>query len=697
MKVTNSTRVCSAHFAPGCSIPCIQSKSLKPAVKERRPILRQPLRKKYKVPSLANLAKCAVQHEFQNYSVKCFDLRETNDQLRSAKSKLDSTVALLESQLKESHMELQHLQEKVEVSETNIVELVKHHSELTTELLKQKAMNKEHVSEVEKLTKAMNVLSLQHELLTKEVSSYKDCKYKLRVENFTDNDSGIQFYTGFSSWKMFIVFFNSLEPYEIDNLEYFGRERTFPPGKKRGPPRALNPLNEYFLTLIRLKLGLQERDIADRFGISQGTVSVIFNTWLSLLYHHLSKLDFWPSQDSVKKLMPNEFSDTAYANTRIIIDATELFIEKPSDLSLQSVTWSNYKSHNTLKGLVGISPYGGVTFVSELWAGSISDIELTKKSGLLDRLEPGDNVMADKGFNIEELLQAHHITLNIPPFMKNGALSENDVILTRSIASLRIHVERAIERIKNFRILTGTIPNSIHGSTVNKMFFVCSMLTNMQCPLVKPGSSQSISRQELKKRLQVSPAIQKEIELRTKEQSDCKLWHSCRSMRLTSSNFGRIFKRRENHDTLVKELFSTNKMFARERMPPPLKWGVEHEPVAFKEYAESLAVSHPTLKVTKSGLWIDLKRGWLACSPDGLVWNGDKLVGILEIKCPYAAREMAPVEACTKLPSFSCKLSEGGVKLVHSNNYYFQVQGQLAITGADWCDFCIYTPVESTM
>ena len=104
----------------------------------------------------------------------------------------------------------------------------------------------------------------------------------------------------------------------------------------------------------------------------------------------------------------------------------------------------------------------------ELWAGSISDVELTKRSGLLDQLEPGDNVMADKGFNIEELLQAHHITLNIPPFTRSGALSENYVILTHFIASLRIHVERAIERIKNFRILTGTIPNSIHGSTVNK-------------------------------------------------------------------------------------------------------------------------------------------------------------------------------------------------------------------------------------
>ena len=70
-------------------------------------------------------------------------------------------------------------------------------------------------------------------------------------------------------------FYNSLEPYDLSNLQYVGRDRTFPPGDKRGPPRALNPMNEFFLTLVRLRLGLQERDLADRFGISQGTVSVM--------------------------------------------------------------------------------------------------------------------------------------------------------------------------------------------------------------------------------------------------------------------------------------------------------------------------------------------------------------------------------------------------------------------------------------
>ena len=59
------------------------------------------------------------------------------------------------------------------------------------------------------------------------------------------------------------------------------------------------------------------------------------------------------------------------------------------------MTFSNYKYNNTFKGLVGISPDGVITFVSSLFPGSISHKELTRRSGLLDLLEPGDSVMAD--------------------------------------------------------------------------------------------------------------------------------------------------------------------------------------------------------------------------------------------------------------------------------------------------------------
>ena len=170
--------------------------------------------------------------------------------------------------------------------------------------------------------------------LQRTVLVYEENRYRLRAKYFKGRDKDIQVYTGFATWDLFLLFFQSLEVYDVNNLQYVGRERTFPDGKKRGPPRALDPLNEYFLTLVRLRLGLLEKDLADRFGISQALVSVIFNTWLNLIYQHLSSLGFWPTRETVQQYMPKEFATSKrYGNTRVIVDATELFIEKPSDLS----------------------------------------------------------------------------------------------------------------------------------------------------------------------------------------------------------------------------------------------------------------------------------------------------------------------------------------------------------------------------
>ena len=64
----------------------------------------------------------------------------------------------------------------------------------------------------------------------------------------------------------------------------------------------------------------------------------------------------------------------------------------------------------------------------------------------------------------------------------------------------------------------------------------------------------------------------------------------------------------------------------------------------------------------------------------------------MEIKCPYSAWDTTPIKAAQIIPSFSCQIYNGALLLKKNHNYYYQVQGQLAITGAKWCDFCVYTP-----
>lgn len=59
-----------------------------------------------------------------------------------------------------------------------------------------------------------------------------------------------------------------------------------------------------------------------------------------------------------------------FSDTRIVLDCTEVFIQSPSSLENKSLTYSNYKSHDIFKALVGVSMTGAVVFVSRLWQGS---------------------------------------------------------------------------------------------------------------------------------------------------------------------------------------------------------------------------------------------------------------------------------------------------------------------------------------
>ena len=117
----------------------------------------------------------------------------------------------------------------------------------------------------------------------------------------------------------------------------------------------------------------------------------------------------------------------------------------PAMPEIQQLTFSRYKNHNTYKALVGISPSGVVTFVSELFPGSISDKEIVRRSGLLGLLEAGDTIMADRGFDIEDDIAPLGVRVNIPPFLKGKQqLDVKDIIITQRIASLCINVERCI-------------------------------------------------------------------------------------------------------------------------------------------------------------------------------------------------------------------------------------------------------------
>ena len=151
--------------------------------------------------------------------------------------------------------------------------------------------------------------------------------------------------------------------------------------------------------------------------------------------------------------------------------------------------------------LIACTPNGAICYISPLYVGSISDVELTKVSGFLERLEdkPGISIMADRGFTIKDLLSKLKIDLNIPPFMEGrDQLPAQEISEGRRIASLRIHVERAIGRIKTFAICKGTIPLTM-ARLCNQLVCVCAFLSNFQpalVPLEKIDSQDDIDTED---------------------------------------------------------------------------------------------------------------------------------------------------------------------------------------------------------
>uniref|UniRef100_A0A671NGZ9 DDE Tnp4 domain-containing protein n=1 Tax=Sinocyclocheilus anshuiensis TaxID=1608454 RepID=A0A671NGZ9_9TELE len=227
---------------------------------------------------------------------------------------------------------------------------------------------------------------------------------------------------------------------------------------------------QFLVVLMKLRLGLTHQDLAFRFKVSCGTVSNIFHEWLDVMAKELQCLVRWPSRKEIRRNLPTLFKTTGFQKVRCIIDCTEVFTERPTSLQARAITYSHYKSHNTVKFLVGISPTGAITFLSKVWGGRASDKVITKNSGLIDLLEQGDHVMADRGFNFPEYFANKCVRLHVPASTKGRKqLTGLEVTHSRKMSRVRIHVERAIGKLKSFRVLRNMLVSMVKRRNDNSL------------------------------------------------------------------------------------------------------------------------------------------------------------------------------------------------------------------------------------
>ena len=317
---------------------------------------------------------------------------------------------------------------------------------------------------INELQQRVKSLKLENLSLKNKVNNFKK-KSAFDVSLVLKNDRKVKFYTGFPSVKAFNDVFRVLQGRICHMKHWKGPKRTCNPVSYKRVVSSLRKLNakqEFILCLMKLRLGLLLEDLADRFCISTSLASNIFTTWVKVLSQTLGSLVFNPPKAVVRSNLPPSFQNKTFHDVRHIIDCSEIFLEKPSNLNVAAKTWSDYKHHHTGKFLVSINPSGMINFISECWGGRVSDKVITNQSGFLNLIEPYDAVLADRGFPIREELTLKRATLLIPPGRKGvNQMSSSDVQLTKAIAHRRIYIEQAIRRMKCFRILKYEVPLSL--------------------------------------------------------------------------------------------------------------------------------------------------------------------------------------------------------------------------------------------
>ncbi|KAG1931606.1 hypothetical protein F2P79_021506 [Pimephales promelas] len=313
--------------------------------------------------------------------------------------------------------------------------------------------------EVERLMRQVEELSLSQ---------------RFSLGRFAASDDDIRFYT-----RHLMTFWKLIEPASHKMIRVTRERETtiWSEAETSAWGQSLQPIDEFFLFMIHLSVGQTQRDLSHRFNIHQSTVSQIITTWANFLYTVLGSVRIWMSEEEVKAHLPNEFQD--YPDTQVVIDCMELRCQTPSSLLLQGEVFSNYKSHYTVKGLIGMAPHGAVTFVSSLCAGSASDKQLFKQSGIVSLLKPEMAIMVNKGFLVDDCVPCK---VYRPDFLsKREVLTADEVKKTR----LRVHVERLVCRVKEHKLFDTVIPVSITGS-INQLYTVACLLVNYQNgPLVK--------------------------------------------------------------------------------------------------------------------------------------------------------------------------------------------------------------------
>ena len=340
------------------------------------------------------------------------------------------------------------VQQQLAVQQPYYIEQQPSSSTTTVDQLAEITLLKQKLADKEETIKNLEVQVAEKSKKINQLIISNASKTKFTYDNIACDADRFHYLTGLTV-DQFNILMDCVRPY-INYMVYGdGKQPT---------EKTFTYETQYLIVMMICRHGLDFKFAAFVTNVSAATIGRIFNSWVIFLSTLFNKLDTRPHKKFLSRKMPNAFINTGHGMTDLILDATEFKFQGASNFDLSSLMFSHYKNTTTGKALIGISPHVMGIIFSNVYPRSISDTDITEKTGVLNYVNEGHEIMTDKGFAIQDLCAIKGVTLNRPKQKQSDQFSQGDIQQNFNIASTRIHVERFIGRVRNWRILNNIWP-----------------------------------------------------------------------------------------------------------------------------------------------------------------------------------------------------------------------------------------------
>lgn len=222
----------------------------------------------------------------------------------------------------------------------------------------------------------------------------------IRGIEFLVDDAKCNYYTGIEKLSVFTKLFEFLRPSLDEPYCKFSQDQML------------------VMTLTKLRLNTQLKALAYDYGICANTISKYFHRTLYVIFQCCRWILEPTKKGNLSRHVPLAFQNVFGSKRVFIIDCFEVRCQTPTDVKASVMHFSNYKKHETVKFLIACHPDGSIAFVSLGFAGRCSDREIFIQSKFVDLLDEEDIMLADKGFDISDIVMSKKATLNIPSFLR---------------------------------------------------------------------------------------------------------------------------------------------------------------------------------------------------------------------------------------------------------------------------------------